>query len=111
MLAAEIEKASWCWPFCLRLLGSLAEVGVRSQSWAELEFFSVHMVTHLSGLSECPAMHRILRHTGNGRYFCPICNEPVKLETAKADEDGHAVHADCYVDKLCGKIPPKRASA
>jgi hypothetical protein len=50
-------------------------------------------------------MHRILRDTGPGRYFCPVCNKPVKLETAKADEDGHAVHY-CYLEKLSGKIPP-----
>jgi hypothetical protein len=59
----------------------------------------------LAGAQRRPAMHRILHHAGNGQYFCPICNEPVKLETAKADEDGHPVHEDCYLDKLSGKIP------
>ena len=59
----------------------------------------------LPGAQRCPAMHRILHHAGNGQYFCSICNEPVKLETAKADEDGHPVHEDCYLDKLSGKIP------
>jgi hypothetical protein len=59
----------------------------------------------LAGAQRCPAMHRILHHAGNGQYFCPICNEPVKLETVKADEDGHPVHEDCYLDKLSGKIP------
>jgi anti-sigma regulatory factor (Ser/Thr protein kinase) len=31
---------------------------------------------------------------------CCICNSPVLLETNKTDEDGQAVHEDCYVLKL-----------
>ena len=44
------------------------------------------------------------RHTGDGRHFCAICNELVKLETAKTDGDGHAVHDECYLDKISGTI-------
>ncbi|HLZ41137.1 MAG TPA: hypothetical protein VKQ11_09255 [Candidatus Sulfotelmatobacter sp.] len=51
--------------------------------------------------------HRILRHMGRGQPFCLICNQPVPLETAKTNEDGHAVHEQCYLDKISGKIPPK----
>ncbi|HEV2400306.1 MAG TPA: hypothetical protein VGS27_25435 [Candidatus Sulfotelmatobacter sp.] len=32
--------------------------------------------------------------------FCPICNKPVSLETAKADEHGRAVHEECYLLSL-----------
>jgi hypothetical protein len=32
--------------------------------------------------------------------LCPICEKPVPLEHAKADEHGHAIHEDCYVLKL-----------
>ena len=32
--------------------------------------------------------------------FCPICNNPVAMESAKTDENGHAVHEDCYVLKI-----------
>jgi GAF domain-containing protein len=39
--------------------------------------------------------------------MCSVCNEPVKLETAKTNEDGHAVHADCYLAKISGMIAPK----
>jgi len=28
---------------------------------------------------------------------CPICNKLVAMESAKTDENGHAVHEDCYV--------------
>ncbi len=28
---------------------------------------------------------------------CPLCNEPVELETTKTNEDGEAVHEECYV--------------
>jgi len=31
---------------------------------------------------------------------CCICNSPVLLETRKTDEDGQAVHEECYVLKL-----------
>jgi hypothetical protein len=31
---------------------------------------------------------------------CSICNEPVELETAATDENGKAVHEDCYVIKM-----------
>jgi hypothetical protein len=36
--------------------------------------------------------------------LCPICNEPVELENSKANENGKAVHEDCYVATL--KVPP-----
>ena len=52
-------------------------------------------------------MRRILHHTGEGRYPCPICNEPVKLETAKTNEDGHPVHEECYLAHISGKVPRK----
>jgi hypothetical protein len=28
---------------------------------------------------------------------CPLCNEPVELETAKTDEKGNAIHDECYI--------------
>jgi hypothetical protein len=31
---------------------------------------------------------------------CAICDKPVPLEIAKADEDGKSVHEQCYVRKL-----------
>jgi hypothetical protein len=43
---------------------------------------------------------------------CSICNEPVEVETAKTDENGKAVHEDCYVRVLRLKeiTPPPKAS-
>jgi len=32
--------------------------------------------------------------------ICSICNLPVPLNSAKTDEDGKAVHEDCYLTKL-----------
>jgi|HubBroStandDraft_2_1064218.scaffolds.fasta_scaffold13280_6 hypothetical protein len=32
--------------------------------------------------------------------ICPLCNEPVELETAKTDENGNAVHEECYTLKV-----------
>lgn len=28
--------------------------------------------------------------------FCPVCNKPVPLETAQTDDNGRAIHGDCY---------------
>jgi hypothetical protein len=32
--------------------------------------------------------------------MCSLCNEPVELETAKTDENGSAVHEECYTLNL-----------
>jgi hypothetical protein len=32
--------------------------------------------------------------------LCPICNKLVRLETAKTDEHGLAIHEECYLLKL-----------
>jgi len=32
--------------------------------------------------------------------LCPICNAPVGLEAAKTDEQGTAIHEECYVLEL-----------
>ena len=37
---------------------------------------------------------------------CCICAQLVPLETSKTDEQGHAVHEDCYVRKTIRKIKP-----
>lgn len=31
---------------------------------------------------------------------CPVCKLAVPLETAKTDEDGRAVHEDCYLSSI-----------
>src|SRR5207302_8428645 len=31
---------------------------------------------------------------------CPVCNKDVSLEAAKTDEDGRALHEECYILKL-----------
>ena len=37
--------------------------------------------------------------------ICPICREPVRLEDAKTDEDGRAIHEDCYCASVKGTSP------
>ena len=32
--------------------------------------------------------------------ICSLCNEAVEIETAKTDENGDAVHEECYVLKI-----------
>ena len=32
--------------------------------------------------------------------ICSVCKQPVRLETAKADESGKAVHEDYYLQRL-----------
>ena len=43
---------------------------------------------------------------------CSICNEPVEIKSAKTDENGKAVHEDCYVRvmRLKSITPPSQAS-
>ena len=31
---------------------------------------------------------------------CPLCNKPVDLRTAKTDENGKAIHGDCYAMRM-----------
>ena len=31
---------------------------------------------------------------------CGICDKPVPIETAKTDEDGRAMHEECYLLKI-----------
>ncbi len=38
-------------------------------------------------------------------FNCSICNKPVDLENAKIDDNGHAVHSDCYVLTVLTKRP------
>ena len=38
---------------------------------------------------------------------CPLCNEPVELETAKTNETGKPVHEECYVVKVSLKLPTR----
>lgn len=40
--------------------------------------------------------------------LCSICHLPVPINEAKTDEDGDAVHEDCYVIKL-GVTKPVRS--
>lgn len=48
------------------------------------------------------ASHAVPQMILNKQGFpaCPICNRPVDLESAKADENGHAIHEECYLLRL-----------
>jgi hypothetical protein len=43
----------------------------------------------------------ILRRRSDGQILCPFCHEPVEIANAKTDEDGQAIHEECYVRLLC----------
>ena len=38
---------------------------------------------------------------------CSICGKAVVLEKCKIDEDGKAVHENCYFNKLAGRRPSR----
>jgi hypothetical protein len=42
--------------------------------------------------------------------ICPLCHQPVALENSKADENGRAVHEECYVANLKSNDPEARRS-
>jgi hypothetical protein len=35
--------------------------------------------------------------------ICSVCNGPVELEISKTDDQGKAVHEECYVVKVTAK--------
>ena len=39
--------------------------------------------------------------------ICVICHKPVRLETAKTDDDGQAVHEECYAWKVASDAKAK----
>jgi hypothetical protein len=46
-------------------------------------------------------------------FTCQICGKSLDLKFSKTDENGKAVHPDCYADKVKRKSPlqfPKKAS-
>lgn len=53
----------------------------------------------------------IIRHDHRGKPICSICGEPVNLQTAASDEDGKAVHEECYVQKILDQKPPAARAA
>ena len=58
-------------------------------------------------------MAKFLRFIRNLRLpHCSICNKPMEIETAKTDEDGKAVHEECYAARVRLKeiTPPAKAS-
>ena len=36
--------------------------------------------------------------------FCPVCHRPIALEDAKTDEQGKAIHEQCYFLALKSKL-------
>lgn len=53
----------------------------------------------------------VLRHDSRGKPACSICGEPVNLQTAKCDENGNALHEECYVQKILDQKPPAARAA
>jgi hypothetical protein len=39
--------------------------------------------------------------------ICPVCSEPVQLTSAVTNEEGKAVHEECYVETVNGKARTK----
>ena len=42
--------------------------------------------------------------------LCSICGKPVDLETSKTDDDGQAVHEECYAASLAQPRSPSPQS-
>jgi uncharacterized Zn finger protein (UPF0148 family) len=58
--------------------------------------------------SQMSRLNRIFHHAKRGQLICPICNEPVCLETSKTDEDGRATHEECYVQRTLAKLAAEK---
>ena len=54
--------------------------------------------------------------TGSTKYasqhiaFCSICENPIPLEITATDENGEAVHEDCYASHRADNCLPRRLS-
>ena len=55
---------------------------------------------HRSHGVSTPLLHPCLKLQTQERPHCPVCNKDVPLESAKTDEDGHAIHEECYILRL-----------
>ena len=54
-------------------------------------------------------MTQVSQLASKSRFLrCALCNEPVDLRAAKTDEDGRAVHEECYLLRMQMKraMPP-----
>jgi hypothetical protein len=52
----------------------------------------------------------VLNTSSKTQFNCSICNKPVDLLTAKTDDKGKAVHAECYVMVMMAKQPAPAAT-
>jgi hypothetical protein len=43
--------------------------------------------------------------------LCSICDKPVQLENSNTDEDGQAIHEECYILKLTQNRTTKPAQS
>lgn len=41
--------------------------------------------------------------------MCAICSEPVDLRIAKTNDEGQAVHEECYLVKMKGSPPTENS--
>lgn len=48
-----------------------------------------------------------MAHAIQPQFNCSICNKPVDLAIAKTDDDGKAVHDECYILNLAVKQPSR----
>jgi hypothetical protein len=97
-------------PSSVFLSGSRTVVGTTIRFRAVLEFTRLGCF----GGPDTPNLLRMfLRFIHNLRLAnCAICGEPMELETTKTDEDGKAVHEDCYAARMRLRqiTPPPKAS-
>jgi hypothetical protein len=77
----------WMFP---RTPGGLSERGFSRVAHQSLHTYSVRF-----SLNQ-PAQH--------SKLLCPLCKPPVPLESAKTDENGRAVHEECYILKVRLKL-------
>jgi hypothetical protein len=42
-------------------------------------------------------LRSIIRPGAKCQILCVVCHEPVELENSKTDENGRAIHEDCYI--------------
>jgi hypothetical protein len=54
----------------------------------------------MTGSTPCASQ----QYASERSIVCPICAEPVPLETSKTDECGKGVHEECYVSRIISRF-------
>lgn len=72
-----------------------------------LEFWRTKVTNPKPPFEPVPLDQNAKQQSSTRAVPCSICGMPVRLDQCKTDENGHAVHAGCYVEKVSERTGTK----